>query len=66
MSVFKRKGSPFYQFNSWLKGHRVRGVAETTNRREAEKIEEAAREAKRKELRQPATEHPALRCSSTR
>ncbi len=50
MSVFKRKGSPFYQFDSWLKGHRVRGVAETTNRREAEKIEEAAREAKRKEL----------------
>jgi integrase len=50
MSVYKRKGSPHFQFDSWVKGHRVRGTAETTNRREAKKIEDAAREAKRREL----------------
>src|SRR4051812_7598059 len=50
MSVYKRQGSPHFQFDSWVKGHRVRGTAETTNRREAEKIERAAREAKRAEL----------------
>jgi integrase len=50
MSVYKRQGSPHFQFDSWVKGHRVRGTAETTNRREAEKIERAARDAKRAEL----------------
>jgi integrase len=51
MSVFKVKDRPGYRYDSWLQGHRVRGVAETENRKEAEKIEKAARDAKREELK---------------
>src|SRR5580704_334461 len=51
MSVFKVKDRPGYRYDSWLQGHRIRGVAETENRKEAEKIEKAARDAKRDELK---------------
>jgi hypothetical protein len=51
MSVYKVKDRPGFRYDFWLQGHRVRGVAETENRKEAEKIEKAARDAKRQELK---------------
>jgi hypothetical protein len=51
MSVYKVKDRPGFRYDFWLQGHRVRGVAETENRKEAEKVEKAARDAKREELK---------------
>lgn len=43
MSVYKPKGSPFYQFDIQIGGDRVHGSTKRTNRREAEAVAEAER-----------------------
>lgn len=43
MSVEKRPGSKFYWYDFWLEGERYRGSTKRTNKREAEKVEEAER-----------------------
>src|ERR1700736_1961820 len=44
MSVYRPKGSPFYQFDFWCRGHRFHGSTKRTNRREAEAVEREERE----------------------
>lgn len=44
MSVYRPKGSPFYQFDFQWRGHRFHGSTKRTNRREAEAVERAERE----------------------
>lgn len=44
MSCYKPKGSPFYHFDFWWRGHRFHGTTKRTNRREAEAVEQAERE----------------------
>lgn len=44
MSVYRPKGSPFYQFDFQWRGHRFHGSTKRTNRREAERVEQAERE----------------------
>jgi integrase len=44
MSVYRPKGSPFYQFDFQWRGRRFHGTTKRTNRREAETVERAERE----------------------
>jgi integrase len=44
MSIYRPKGSPFYHFDFWQRGHRFHGSTKRTNRREAEAVERAERE----------------------
>ena len=48
MSVYKPKGSPFYQFDFQLGGDRFHGSTKRTTRREAEAVEQAERTAAKK------------------
>lgn len=50
MSVYKPKGSPYYQFDFQLRGHRFHGSTKRTNKREAEAVESAERDAARRRL----------------
>jgi integrase len=59
MSVFKREGSPFYQYEFVLQGNRFRGSTKVASRREAESVEKALREEARKKLAE-APQTPAL------
>jgi integrase len=59
MSVYRPKGSPFYQFDFQWRGHRFHGSTKRTNRREAEKIEQAQREI----AKQEAARSKAVSCS---
>lgn len=43
MSVYKPKGSPFYQFNFQCAGHRFHGTTKCPTRREAEAVERTER-----------------------
>jgi integrase len=43
MSVFRIKGSPYYQFDFQIKNHRFYGSTESENEREAKNIEKAKR-----------------------
>src|SRR5688572_5926179 len=43
MSVFRVKGSPYFQFDFQLKGHRFYGSTRCTNEREAREDEKARR-----------------------
>lgn len=40
MSVYRPKGSPYYQFDFEIRGHRFYGSTKRTNRREAEAVED--------------------------
>jgi integrase len=44
MSVFLKAGTPYYQFDFWLGGHRFLGSTKRTNKREAEAVEKAERD----------------------
>jgi integrase len=44
MSVYRPKGSPFYQFDFWWRGNRFHGSTKRTNCREAEAVEREERE----------------------
>jgi integrase len=44
MSVYKPKGSPFYQFDFWWRGSRFHGSTKCTNEREAKAVERAERD----------------------
>jgi hypothetical protein len=39
MSVSKRKGSPYYEYDFWYHNQRYRGSTEETDKREAQKVE---------------------------
>jgi integrase len=52
MSVYRPKGSPFYQFDFQWRGHRFHGSTKRTNRREAETIERAERERAKQQAAQ--------------
>jgi integrase len=59
MSVFKRKGSPFYQTEFIHRGRRVSRSTQTTSRREAEAFERTLREQVKREHKEVAAA-PAL------
>jgi integrase len=44
MSVYRPKGSPYYQYDFQCRGHRFHGSTKCTSRREAEAVERAERE----------------------
>jgi integrase len=48
MSVYRPKGSPFYQFDFQWRGRRFHGTTKQTSRREAERVERDERERVRK------------------
>jgi len=48
MSVYRPKGSPFYQFDFQWHGHRFHGSTKRTNRREAEQVERDERDKAKK------------------
>ena len=50
MSVYKRKGSPFYQYEFEISKQRFRGSTKLTSRREAEAFEQAEQKRRRAEL----------------
>lgn len=50
MSVYLRKGSPFYQYEFVLDRRRFRGSTEATSRREAEAVERKVRERERERI----------------
>lgn len=50
MSVYKPKGSRFYHFDFWWRGHRFSGSTKKANRREAEQVETATRERAKLEV----------------
>src|SRR6266513_1921585 len=50
MSVYRPKGSPFYQYDFECRGHRFHGSTKCTNRREAEAVERTERERARRRL----------------
>lgn len=50
MSVYLRKGSPFYQYEFVIGGTRFRGSTGVTSRREAEAVERKTREVEREHL----------------
>ena len=52
MSVYRPKGSPFYQFDFQWRGHRFHGSTKRTNRREAEGVERAERERAKQQAAQ--------------
>lgn len=58
MSVFRVKGSPFYQFDFWIENSRFHGSTKQTRRREAEQVEQLERD---KALKQVAEEAKAGR-----
>jgi hypothetical protein len=61
MSVYRPKGSPFYQFDFQWRGRRFHGTTKQTSRREAERVERDERE-RAKKLQARANAH---RCSLT-
>jgi integrase len=54
MSVHKPKGSPFYHYDFWHRGHRFCGSTKTASKREAEQIEKQAREDAKRHVKQQA------------
>ncbi len=52
MSVYKPKGSPFYHFDFFCRGHRFYGSTKRTSRREAEGVERAERERAKQHIAQ--------------
>jgi hypothetical protein len=54
MSVYKPKKSPYYQFDFQLQGRRFHGSTGLSNKRAAERYEEAQKEAAKADLEQEA------------
>ena len=52
MSVYPHSKSPFYHFDFEIDGHRFFGSTKRTSRREAEKVEQSARERAKQQLAQ--------------
>jgi integrase len=52
MSIYRPKGSPFYHFDFQWRGGRFHGSTKRTNRREAERVEQAERERAKQEAAQ--------------
>jgi integrase len=55
MSVYRPKGSPFYQFDFLWRGYRFHGSTKRTSRREAETVEREERERARQRASRGAT-----------
>jgi integrase len=54
MSIYKPNGSTFYHYDFQYRGHRFCGSTKTANRREAEAVEQEARESAKRYVRQQA------------
>lgn len=65
MSVYLRKGSPYYQYEFVIGGRRFRGSAETASRREAEAVERRLREAERERVKAGEYDEPSQVTVST-
>jgi integrase len=61
MSVYKPDRSPYFLFDFWFRGHRVHGSTKCTSRREAEKVETAAREKAKQTVAQTIAARTSLR-----
>lgn len=61
MSVYLRKGSPFYQYEFVIDGKRFRGSCGTSNRREAEAEEKRIRATERERVASGVYTEPAQR-----
>jgi integrase len=61
MSVYRHKGSPFYQFDFQWRGNRIHGSTKCASRREAEKFERLERERVKKHVEQVAAISASLR-----
>src|SRR5580765_1247981 len=55
MSIWRDKKSPFYQYSFAIRGHRFRGSTKTTNRREAETIENAEKDKARETIKRASS-----------
>ena len=60
MSIWRDKKSPFYQYSFAIRGHRFRGSTKTTNRREAETIENAAKDKARDTIKRASSASVSL------
>jgi integrase len=60
MSVYKPKGSPFYQYDFECRGHRFHGSTKRTSRREAEAVERAERDQAKQRLAETQTATTSL------
>jgi integrase len=61
MSVYKPKGSPFYQFDFQCGGHRFHGTTKCRTRREAEAVERTEREKAKRYVAQISAAAMSLR-----
>ena len=61
MSVYRPKGSPFYQYDFQWRSHRFHGSTKQTSKREAEKAERVERERAKKHIAQANTAKASLR-----
>ena len=60
MSIYKPKGSPYYQFDFEWRGHRFHGSTKQTTRREAEKVEREQRERAKRRVAQAGAANTSL------
>jgi hypothetical protein len=60
MSVYRQKGSPFYQFDFQWRGRRFHGTTKQTSRREAERVERDERERAKRLEAQAKASHASL------
>jgi integrase len=61
MSVYKPEGSPFYQFDFWLRNTRFHGSTKRTSRRDAEAVGRAEREQAARRLDEAAAARTSLK-----
>ena len=61
MSVYRPKGSPFYQYDFQWRSHRFHGSTKQTSKREAEKAERVERARAKKHIAQANTAKASLR-----
>jgi integrase len=61
VSVYKDPRSPYWQFDFQWRGHRFHGSTKATNKREAEKVEDAEREKAKAHVAQIAAAKTSLR-----
>lgn len=61
MSVYRPKGSPFYQYDFQWRGHRFHGSTKQTSKREAEKAERVERERVKAHAEQVSAASSSLR-----
>jgi integrase len=60
MSIYKPRGSPYYQYDFQCRGHRFHGSTKRTNRREAEAVERAERDQAKQRLAETQTATTSL------